>query len=230
MDLLRDHLTQRSAVLFDRRDECCDVRLQLLWRVDQLSDRHLNDTHPLSVLRCARDLLDAGEDIFDHGPKFDRRHQPLWAQDPSELRLVELRKAVLVTDAAVKLDAPLPDSVEDVVLADQDGSSSDGRGGLRAIRLADDGHTSIGRYRVWEPDSVADYSAIFLCLELDVELVLGACGGAADFCGSNVSHCVEEGVLNDVTEIWRWVCCALFLLFLGLGFGFCSLVYIRIRL
>jgi len=92
-----------------------------------------------------------------------------------------------VADTALEVYPSSFDLVKHVLLAYQRSSCSFGSSSGARVRVGDHTDAQVGFDRMWKAHAIADYSAVFGCFELDVELVFGGIGCAADFCCAQVS-------------------------------------------
>lgn len=78
-----------------------------------------------------------------------------------------------MAEAAIKLDAPFLDHVEDVLLTYERGAGGFGGFSGTAFGVGDHADAHVGLDGVGEAHAVADDGAVFERLEADVELVFG---------------------------------------------------------
>lgn len=186
MDLLVVLLRDLGTLLLNPLQQRRDVRLQLVGRVTQLSDTHSNDTLALTVVRGTGHVANGPGHVADNRLHPPVRHQPLRAQDLSQVGLVERLLTRLVAEETVELNLLLADSLEQGLLANGNGASRGG--GVRNIAAfgADDGDLEVCLDGVGQSDSSTNDRAAASSLEVDVNFVLDGARGLADFdCAKN---------------------------------------------
>lgn len=97
-----------------------------------------------------------------------------------------------MAQAAIELDAPFLDHVEDVLFTYERGAGGFGCFSCAAFGVGDHADAHVGLDGVGEAHAVADDGAVFERLEADMELVFGGGRIAAYFGGAKVA---EEGML-----------------------------------
>ena len=105
MNLLANPIRHSGKILLQARHESLHILLHLLWRKPYLSYSRPYYSHLLSILRGSDQVLHTARHVFGYSPCLRTRHQALWPQNPSQVRLHEFWQTIFMAEQPFELNS-----------------------------------------------------------------------------------------------------------------------------